>query len=257
MNKLDFRAALAKELENDGLYDMPDDFVDELTQCLYTIDTLTHNRLTVKELNHSYAFLSGLLDGQFPKVAAIVPSHDRIRLPFSMFEVMESTKGKLTEHEKAIYAFCVFHSTCVEVYDEEADDIRSGIVDIETPQHVMSLFVEDMENHPERYKFLNGEDEDEDEVADSEHPFGTSIDNPVKAISISDGYMYLESLMTPDGKPVQYKHNGSMFGNSGGIIDKYTLSFTYGGEKQTITLYIDPYASRNSTQAPEGLMLAD
>lgn len=43
-----------------------------------------------------------------------------------------------------------------------------------------------------------------------------------------------------------------MSGTDGGIIDGYTVAFN----GKSIQIYIDPYASENSTEAPEGLTLA-
>ena len=249
LSEQEFKAELADDLRDIGLFDLPSEFVEELSVCLFTINELMHYKLSVIELNRSYSFLSGLLSGKYPKIAIAASNNDKIRLAYSMFEVMESTKGKLNQEEKIMYAFCVFHSVCVEVFDEATGKIRKGMWEIDSPEHAEKLLQWEMEQRPQRFTFLSRCD------SKNSSAFGTTKSNPIMAVTIQDGYNYLNHLRTTDGKPVHYQRLGSIRDESGDILDKYRLSFEVNGEQRELEIYIDPYATENSSIAPEGLML--
>ncbi len=251
MNRDEFMREFARCTENERRIDLPSEILDGRPQFIFAVYEATHARLTASELNKSYIVLAGLLLGKYPKIAFTVQSHDRIRVPFVALEHIASTKGKLTTQEKLIFAFSAFHSVCIEVYDEDTGEIHKGISELDSPSKIMDLMIEDMDNHPERYEFLSPAKKSRRK--NSSAPFGTSKDNPVQAVSIQDGYIYLNNLRTLDGQPVKYRRIGSMSGRDGGIIDGYTVAFN----GKSIELYIDPYASENSTEAPEGLTLAE
>ncbi|MBQ6737184.1 MAG: sel1 repeat family protein [Synergistaceae bacterium] len=86
--------------------------------------------------------------------------------------------------------------------------------------------------------------------------FATTIENPVLAKSIADSYYYLNSLRTQNNGNVHYERIGSMSGKNGEIIDGYHLYFEVDGEECSLTIYINPYAKINSTEAPKGLKLS-
>ena len=255
MNKDEFMKEFARYAAREKKLDLPRSILDERPEFLFALYEATHCRQTVEELNKTYIILTRLLLGKYPEIAAVVPSKDRIRLPYVAIEYLPPAKGKFTSQEKLIFAFSVFHSICIEVYDEETGQIHKGITELKSAQKIMDLMLDDMNAHPERYKFLASLDKSRRKVSSA--PFGTSRDNPVKAISIPAGYSYLGSLRTLECRPVEYRRTGSMSGGDGGIIDAYTLTFTEAGIQKSITVYIDPYAGENSSQAPEGLMIAE
>lgn len=255
MSKDEFMREFAQCVSTEKKIDIPQEILDERPEFLYALYEAILGRLTVKELNYAYIVLVRLLLGKYPKVAAIVQSKDRIRLPYIALENMPATKGRLTSHERLVFAFCVFHSVCIEVYDENTGKIRKGITELTSPQKITELMTYDMEAHPERYEFLSPAKSSPE--AHSSAPFGTSRDNPVKAVTIPDSYAYLESLRTREGLPVKYQRIGSMTGKDGGIIDGYTVTFMEDGTLKSMEIYIDPYAAENSSQAPEGLVLSD
>ena len=250
LTKQEFKAELVSELKNIGLFDLPSDFVEELSVCLFTINELMHYKLTVTELNRSYSFLSGLLSGDYPKIAIAASNDDKIRLAYSMFEVMESTRGKLNQEEKVMYAFCVFYSKCVRVFDESTGKIRKGRWQIDSPERAEKLLQWEMEKRPERFAFLS------QSTPKNPNTFGITSLNPIMAVTIQDSYNYLNHLRTTDDKPVHYKRLGSVRNEIGGILDKYRLSFEINGEQRELEIYIDPYSTENSPIAPEGLMLS-
>lgn len=107
-----------------------------------------------------------------------------------------------------------------------------------------------MENHPEKFKFLSSEQQNAKKTP--KKLLGTSIENPIKAVSIADEYNYLNNLRIAEGKPVKYERIGSMRGKNGGIIDGYKLFLD---NQNTMKIYIDSYATENSTEAHEGFVL--
>ena len=189
-NKEDFIKEFIKCTRNEGHIDLPQEILHQRPEFLFVVDELTHHKLTVSELNQSYLILAGLLLGKYPKIAAVVSSEDRIRLPYAVLEQLTITKGKLTLQEKLLFAFCAFHSVCVEFYDEKAGKIRKGISDITSTSYVIKLLEWEMERHPEKFKFLSSFKEDS-------------------------------------------------------------------GKEYNVKVYIDPYATENSIEAPERLILAD
>ena len=250
LTKQEFKAELVNELKNIGLSELSPDFVEELSACLFTINELMHYKLTVRELNNSYSFLSGLLSGEYPKIAIAASNDDKIRLAYSMFEIMESTQGKLSQEEKVMYAFCVFHSVCVEFFDEETETIRKGIWEINSPEHAEKLLKWEKDNHPERFTFL------QKITSKDSNNFGITKLNPIMAVTIQDSYNYLNHLRTADGEVVNYKRLGAIINEFGCILDKYKLSFKINGIQRELEIYIDPYANENSTTAPDGLILS-
>ena len=237
--------------QNEGYIDLPKEILDRRLEFLSVVDELIEHKLTVSEANKLFIILAGLLLGKYPKIAAVVKKNDRIRLPYVAIEQLPATKGRLTSQEKLFFAFCTFYAVCIEVYDEKTHKTHKGIWDIDSPSHVIRLLDWEIENHPERFDFLSSEKR---KILVSEGiNFGVSIDNPVKAVTIADGYNYLNQLRTNEGNPVKYERLGSMRGKHGGIIDGYMLYYEEAGTKHSIKIYIDPYAVENSDKAPEGL----
>lgn len=185
MNSDEFMREFARCTKTEGDIDLPDEILRDRADFLFVVYGLLMGKLTPSELNRAYIILAGLLLGKYPKIAFSVRKSDRIRLPFAALEKLPSTKGKLTEREKLLFAFCAFYSVCVEVYDENTNEIHKGITDITSQEKAMWLFVDDMENHPERYAFLDAPKKTRQE---SSANFGTSIENPIQAVSVADSY---------------------------------------------------------------------
>ncbi|MBQ3450201.1 MAG: sel1 repeat family protein [Synergistaceae bacterium] len=248
MSKEDFTREFRRvTFGREGKIDLPDEILKFRCDFLFTANELTSEKLSVSELNQTFIFLAGLLLGKYPQIAVSVKSKDRVRLPYAALEMLPSSKGKLTEHEKLLLSYAVFHAVCTEFYDEKTNKILKGIREIDSPEHAESLLVWDMDTHPERYEFLSPENK----LSSSSEPFALSINNPVKAVSVSEGYRYLNRLRTKKGRPVKYHRIGSMTDSRDHTIDAYTLYLL----DETMTIYINPYAKENSQQAPEGLIL--
>lgn len=247
MSKEEFVREFNRIKNREGNVDLPNEILNYRCDFLFAANSLAPGKLSVSELNQTFVFLAGLLLGKYPQIAAIVKSKDRVRLPYAALEMLPSTKGKLSEREKLLLSYAVFHAVCTEFYDEKTNKILKGILEIDSPEHVESLLVWDMDTHPERYEFLSPENKS----SSSSEPFAFSIENPVKAVSITDGYRYLNRLRTKRGRPVKYHRIGSMSDSKKNIIDAYTLYLP----DENMTIYINPYAIKNSEEAPEGLIL--
>lgn len=255
MSRDEFMREFSRCKSIDGEIDLPREILDNREEFLFALYETLHGHLTVDELNQAYIILARLVLGKYPKIAAIVPSHDRVRVPYVSMEYLPQVKGKLTSQERLLFAFSVFYSVCIEVYEEDTDQILKGITELTSKQKIMDLMFDDMDRHPERYEFFSPENKTKHE--ESSAPFATSKENPIRTINIQSSYFYLSSLRTRDGMPVHYNRIGSMRGKTGRIIDGYTLTFIEGITKKGMTVYIDPYSTENSKQAPEGLTLAD
>ena len=243
--------------QNEGFVDLPEEIIERRLEFLFVVDELIHHKLTVAELNKTYIILAGLLLGKYPKIAAVVDKRDRIRLPFAALQQLPATKDKLNSQEKLLFAFCAFYSVCVEVFDEKTGQIRKGIYDIDSPQHAIQLLEWERKSHPEKFAFLSFRKQKTSSgksiVENSD--FGVNIDNPIKAISIANGYVYLNRMRMDDGMPIKYDRLGSVSGKKGNIIDSYVIHFEKNGTKQSVKIYIDPYATENSSEAPKGVLL--
>lgn len=245
ISREDFTWEFRRIRGREGKIDLPDEIMKHRLDFLLTADELTDHKLTVPELNSTFLLLAGILLGKYPQIAASVKSSDRIRLLYSLLEQLPFTKIKLTKDERLILSFSVFHAVCTEFYDEKSNRTHKGILEIDSVEHVMNLLEWDMNSHHERYNFLSPKSSSQSE------PFALSKENPVRAISVSDGYRYLNRLRTRKGIPVKFHRTGSMKNSLGNIIDEYTLQFL----DETMTIYIKPNALKNSDEAPEGLML--
>jgi hypothetical protein len=81
-----------------------------------------------------------------------------------------------------------------------------------------------------------------------------SVNNPVKCKDIEGEHQYFEMLCSPEGKAIQYQRKGSLFGDSGTILDLYEVN--YEGLSEPIHVYMDMYAKGpKDKKAVEGLSL--
>lgn len=225
--------------------------------CLYVdmfeiIAQLTHEKLTNEEMFEAYDILGDIIAGKAMRYAIYVSKEDRIHVQMRFLEELPQTAGKLTEEEKEAFAFCVYYSTCIGVYDEKTDTASSGLVYFTSVEKIVQLWRADKEMRPEF--FGSGREND----SEKEGEFGYAIGNPIQATSVGAGYQYLSRLRYK-GKKVEVERLGQMRGINDNIIDKYRVKVNKGGlfaKTEEYIIYIDPYSPFNSTQAPEGFSLA-
>ena len=197
------------ESKNKGDIDLPEEILHIEPDILFALNELLNHKLTVSELEEAYIYLAKLLHEKFPKIKFTVPKTDRLRLPYDALEQISITKGKLTRKEKLLFALSAFFYVCIDVYDEDNDTTDSGMKYVNYPLHLEQILDWEMENHPEKFNFVA--DETTEQIIEQpkkqtiEPPFAVSIENPVKAVSIADGYVYLNNLKTIEGNSVRYK----------------------------------------------------
>lgn len=216
------------------------------------ISIFTSRKLSVEEIFTSYDFLSDILHNRVPEFAVHVPKEERITVQLRAMELLEETKGKLTMEEKEKYAFCVFFANCVKMYDEKTNTVSSGLTAFTDMESILGEYEFEKETNPARFQFLGEENNVPGE------PFGYSINNPVLAVSVGASYDYLNRLYVSENE-VSYNRIGSVANPSGGILDRYEITVTakkiLRKSSKKYLIYINPYASRTSTIAPEGFEL--
>ncbi|MBA4147045.1 MAG: hypothetical protein H0X66_02945 [Verrucomicrobia bacterium] len=92
-----------------------------------------------------------------------------------------------------------------------------------------------------------------DEIPSAIGEFGFDPTNPIPVRGIVSSNIYLERLLTSEGKKVDYKRNGSLIvPNISGNIDEYEISQN---GRPLCKLYISPYNQRISGRPPRGFIL--
>lgn len=234
-SKADFKTEINLLPASDS--NLPDEILESRADLLFVLNELTHYKLTPSELNNVYISLADILMKNLA-----IPEADKIRLPFSALGTLDAARSKLTQQEKIIFAFCVYYSVCVELYDKKAGKMFSAIKELDSPESVIARLQNEISTHPEKFAFLN----------EKKEPFA-SKDNPVQAINQTAAKIYLEKLYTHSGKHIKYSKITSLPGKNGEILDAYNLKFDSDGGTQEIKIFINPNAQTNSTEAPEGL----
>ena len=172
---------------------------------------------------------------------------DKIKTQVRFMEHLPITKGKLTIEEKTFFAFANYWITYVMICLDDKGRTVSGIFDFDSIEHVLQIYQEYRKDHPEMFRM------DFDNCY--EYKFGTTKENPIKAISVADSYMYLRNLCR-NNLPVNYERIGSMSGVHNNIIDKYKITYIEfedsGIVEKNDTIYIDPYSEETSLAPPEG-----
>ncbi len=149
--------------------------LEESDLCLYAdmfeiIASLTGNKLSDLEMFQIYDILSDAITNKRQDLVEYVAKQDRIKVQLKLMEELSQTKGKLTIAEKQALAFCVFHSTCIYVFNEDKGVSESGLVEFTSVEKIKSLMDEDMKRRPEIYAQdqhsleMEHSDDSEDEV---------------------------------------------------------------------------------------------
>ncbi len=247
-----YRELLEERFANDGI-ELSSKEIDFYANMFAIISKFVHGKLDFEEMYLTYDFLGDVVTGRVPAFAASVPSEERISVQLRAMECMNDTAEKLTLDEKLHFAYCVFHSLFVQVYDEENDEITSGLADFDSAERIEMCYQEDCEMHPERYAFIAEEAEEPSEDA----TLGFEKYNPVGVVSVSEAYAYLNCLKKP-GYILRYDRIGSCSGPHG-LMDQYVIyavpEDNPRAEPTKYNIYIDPYAQKNTLRAPAGFVL--
>lgn len=210
------------------------------------VDHYTDGKLTVAEIMTATDKLSDLLTvGLRGFYAGPLPKADRIPGQMRAMEVIEETKGRLGDLEKYLFAICVFHATCIRVYDEESGKVKSGIHDFKDFETFDRLLMRDYLRRIPLSEILGSQSP----VKESSN-FGYTPEEAIGCRSVPESYAYLNCLHRADGTPHTMQRLGSMHHN-GGILDIWEA--TYGAE--SCRLYINAYAMRPTFKAPSGWVI--
>lgn len=216
------------------------------------ISYFTNGKLSDLELMEAFDVLDDLIMGRLPKYALGFPNEERLRIQFRMMEELPQTAGKLSDEEKIAFAFCVFHASCIQVYDEERDMIVNGIVDFDSIEHIKLLMEEEKSRRPEFFiPVLHKKEQTSGE-------FGYSKMNPICATSIPAAYSFLNRLRYSNGVVI-YQRIGACRGIEGHLVDEYSVVVKTRSDlfpkTENIIIYIDAYSQENSKEAPRGFTL--
>lgn len=233
--------------------EMPEEDIPLNADLFEIMGQLTGNKLSTAEMIDSYDRFTNILQGLEPKVAVHVAKADRIKTVISLIESAHfpTLNGRLTEQEKEIFAFCIVDSFFVSVYDKEKGTTTSNIVSYTSVERVQKEYEYQKKTFPSY--FSKKENNPFSAVG-----FGVTKNNPILTTGISNSKVYLQNLKSTVGKITSITRSGSTFNDKKEILDCYQVSITKGKlfKKRFITvLYINPYASNNSTAAPENFIL--
>lgn len=246
VNKERFTLEEVRDVISGMGYEMDERFTRLNMNLANAISEFTHDKLTLNEIFTAFDFLNDVLTGDRPDIICGIADVDRIRTQARLMEGIPETAGKLDDEEKMAFAFCVFFTSCILVIDPETDEPVSGLTQFTSVEEVKKLYHYDREDHPERYWLV-----DSDRNTDDSKPFGFSEDNPVIVTTVAAAYDYL-NMLSKDGFPVEYERTRSMSGPNG-IMDEYRVTVPF--DSREYMIYIDPYGSYNSIEAPEGFEL--
>ena len=251
----EFFEALQERFNLDGI-EISEEETRLYAQMFVVISELVHHKLDFMELYISYDFLSDVITRRAPQFVVDFPREDIISVQCRALEHLELTSGKLTLEEKIRYAYCVYYSLFIRLFDEETGETKSGLSDFRSADHIEQCFQQHRELAPECYEFVDKGGSVDESPHDSS-TFGYSEDNPIPVLTVPDAYGYLNCLAKP-GYLLSYERVCSCQGPNG-IIDKYKVFALPEGnttaEPDVYEIYIDPYAQVNSYDAPEGFIL--
>ena len=194
--------------------DLPDEIKEKYSDFAEIVGQYINNKLTTEEIIESSDWLTNLIHGEMPQLLLEVDKLDKIKTQVRFMEHLPITKGKLTIEEKTFFAFANYWITYVMICLDDKGRTVSGIFDFDSIEHVLQIYQEYRKDHPEMFRM------DFDNCC--EYKFGTTKENPIKAISVADSYMYLRNRCR-NNLPVNYDRIGSMSGVHNNIIDKYKI----------------------------------
>lgn len=213
------------------------------------IAQLTNGKLTDREIMDAYDFLSDLILNNRPGTFEHVKKEDRIRVQVKWMEKIPYIRGKLTEEEKTVFAFCIYLGECIRVYDEERNAECNGVVLFKSVENIINEYEYTKKTYPSLFSFTIADNSANERRDD----FGYVPQNPIWASSVGESYAYLNKLGSSQGQ-VTYQRIGSSSDDEGNIIDVYEITvskkfFIFKKEKK-YKIYINPYAPATSKLAP-------
>ena len=103
------------------------------------ISSLIHGKLTTREIFEAFDFLSDLILNKKHQYG-FIRRDDRIKAQIQIMEEIPQIAGKLTPEEKEALAFCVYHATCVRVFNEDTNKVVTGLTDFTSLEHILQCY---------------------------------------------------------------------------------------------------------------------
>lgn len=226
-----------------------DDYTWYADMCRW-VRRYTHDKLTVPEIMVVMDKLTDLMSKGTVMEYKIfmVRVEDRVRASVRLLEMIPETKGKLNYGEKEAIVACALWVCSIPGSGMDVNEAFAKFKDFDEFNGVYKKMKED---YPTLFRRHD---------PGTEGRFGYDITNPIRAVSVSDGYRYLHRLM-PENDSVKFEWNriGSMRGHDSNIVDGYKFSCedVVARTNYTFTIYIDPYSEETSKEAFEGWHLKD
>lgn len=217
---------------------------------LNALSDLLENKLTCSEIFAIIDYYSDILLGKCPEIA-LLSRADRIT-GLCRLMAADSRLNVFSSEKREILAFSIYHAYCVQVFDEEKQEMLAGITELSSIEKIMFLYNDLKERHPNRFPVP------EKELPPAIGEYGYSVDNPIRVSSIRDSYQFLNRLVAEKGKIISCDRRGSISGQNNHIVDVYEIIVSLGlWKKKTFTIYIDAYAQSPSFVAPKHFKLMD
>ena len=237
-----YRAADIKQLLIQRGVNLPEEDYQLYGNMFEIMALFTNGKADNQTMVNVFDQLSDLLLGKKPEFAAIITKDQVISVQLRYMNEKNLLSG-FTDKEKELFAYCVWHATLTAVTDKNGD-IKSGLIDFDSLNHIKTLYEEDKRRCPEC--FIKEKRNETGNVQIGR--YGYSADNPVHTTSIGASYELIKNLLYM-GEQVEISSRSSVSSNNHRIIDAYSL-ITKSGKQ--IKIFIDPYSLDNSKEMPEG-----
>ncbi len=215
---------------------------------LNALSDLLENQLTCSEIIAIIDYYSDILFGYRPEIA-LLSKEDRIT-GLCRLIARDSRLNTFSSEKREILAFSIFHAYCIQVFNEERQEILDGITDLTSLDKIMFFYKDFKDRHPNRFPVP------EKDLSPAIGEYGYSVDNPIRMSSVRDSYQFLNRLVAENGKIMSYDRCGSTTGQNNHIVDVYEIRVSLGlWKKKTYTIYIDAYAQNPSFVAPKHFKL--
>lgn len=134
--------------------DIPMEDIDPIADILTTTLELINQKIGFMDMITSFDFLGDVMLNQCPELPP-VSKEQRIPVAMLLMDQMPSLKGKLTEKEKEMYAFCIYYANCVQRFEKETNSFISTMGDFISPEKIRSEYEYEKRTFPKHFEPLS------------------------------------------------------------------------------------------------------
>lgn len=237
-----------KEILKELNKEIPDEQIQGYSNIFEYMAHITDNKFTDKEMVAIYDVLGGVLEGEYPHIAAVILKDEKIRTLVRVMEELPLTAGKLSMEVKLRVAFCELAITGLHIQPEGA--VFDWYDSFESAEAEFNHF---RKNFPTWFDVSKNESS-----PFTKKGYGLIKENPIQTTSVRASYAYLKRLKY-QGKPVVYERVGSSSDARGNILDVYkafVIKGIFSKRKVFVgNLFINAYCNKEIPLAPEGYTL--